>query len=130
MKRTIGFAVAVSCLLAASAVLLIAAVTVSLLERWNQESRWRGGGGPPFTHRFRWWIAASESGVIALVALLAAIGVIAWRTLAGTVKGASEHAEPAKAREETAAPEGEITWKDLVPFSGWRMMNCAMFALS
>jgi O-antigen ligase/tetratricopeptide (TPR) repeat protein len=67
---------------------------------------------------------AAESGLIALGAFAFALICVAYRALDGIFKGLKNATVPTG--EPTIGPG--ISWKDLVPFSGWRIMNCAMFA--
>jgi len=70
---------------------------------------------------------AAECGVPALAALLLLLGAIAHRSLVGISSGSIRPADhPREGSDEPASDS--ITWSDLVPFSGWRLMNCAVFA--
>ncbi len=70
---------------------------------------------------------AAECGVPALVALLLLLGAMAHRSLAGIASGSVRPADhPREAGDEPASES--ITWVDMVPFSGWRLVNCALFA--
>lgn len=69
----------------------------------------------------------AESGIPALLAFLLLMLAIGRRSLLGVVGGstrASEH--PREASDEPSSDS--ITWTDMVPFSAWRLMNCALFA--
>lgn len=68
---------------------------------------------------------AAECGLPALVALLLLLGAIAHRSLVGITSGSVRPAD--HPREDEPAAES-ITWADMVPFSGWRLVNCALFA--
>jgi len=68
---------------------------------------------------------AAECGVPALAALLLLLMAIARRSLLGISSGSVRPAE--HPREDEPASES-ITWADMVPFSGWRLVNCAMFS--
>lgn len=69
---------------------------------------------------------ASESGVFALAAFVAGLLALAWRTLASIIKGRSETDEQAQKHKEVDSSPN-ITWRDMVPYSGWRLVNCAVF---
>lgn len=70
---------------------------------------------------------AAECGVPALAALLLLLGAIAHRSLVGIASGSVRPADhPREAGDEQVSES--ITWADLVPFSGWRLVNCALFA--
>lgn len=68
---------------------------------------------------------AAECGVPALAALLLLLGAIAHRSLVGIASGSVRPAD--HPRDDEPASES-ITWADMVPFSGWRLVNCALFA--
>lgn len=68
---------------------------------------------------------AAECGLPALAALLLLLGAVAHRSLMGITSGAVRPAD--HPREDEPASES-ITWADMVPFSGWRLVNCALFA--
>lgn len=67
---------------------------------------------------------AAESGLIALGAFLFALVCVAYGALDGIFRGVKN----APVQPDVSATGPGITWKELVPFSGWRMMNCAIFA--
>lgn len=72
---------------------------------------------------------AAESGGLALAAFVLALISVAYWSLDGTVRGMREAGSGGQAAsDETFTSSPDITWKDLVPFSGWRMVNCAIFA--
>ncbi len=69
---------------------------------------------------------AAECGLPALVALLLLLGAIAHKSCVGIIRGSvcsSDHM-----RDDGDEPSESIAWADLVPFSGWRIVNCALFA--
>ena len=68
---------------------------------------------------------AAESGVFALLALLAALGTAAYCSLKGILRGPSDGT--ARISKDNQPAPG-LSFGDLIPFSGWRMMNCAVFA--
>lgn len=65
---------------------------------------------------------AAETGIPALVLLLAALAAVFWSAMAGILRRRT-----AQNQSPDTAPANEF-WKDLVPFSGWPMINCAIFA--
>lgn len=70
---------------------------------------------------------AAESGVPALIAFLLMLVVVARGALVGIAGGSTRPADhPREAPDEPVSDA--ITWTDLVPFSAWRLMNCALFA--
>lgn len=86
--------------------------------------RYAIAGPTVYAHQSYLQIAA-ENGVPAAIALLVGVLMLAMRTLVAVVKGPPE----AQSRALVDEPVSQvITWKDLVPFSGWRMLNCAIFA--
>lgn len=70
---------------------------------------------------------AAENGVPALIAFLLLLMAIyrgALLGIAGRMTRPSGH--PREVSDEPVSDA--ITWMDMVPFSGWRLMNCALFA--
>ncbi|MHB9035575.1 MAG: O-antigen ligase family protein [Armatimonadota bacterium] len=71
---------------------------------------------------------ASESGVAALVAFVLALLAIAHQSIAGILKRQSEHMERGPRSHELHNSEHHNpSWSDFVPFSGWRLVNCAIY---
>ena len=70
---------------------------------------------------------AAESGVPALLAFLLLILAIGRRSLLGVVGGSTRPSEHAREVGDEPASDS-ITWTDMVPFSAWRLMNCALLA--
>jgi putative inorganic carbon (HCO3(-)) transporter len=68
---------------------------------------------------------ASESGVFALIAFLAAIFAIGYRSIVNVLRHQSELVEHNEKNKESS-DRRSLSWSDFVPFSGWRMMGCAM----
>lgn len=68
---------------------------------------------------------AAESGLVALAAFVLALVSVAYWSLDGTVRNSKE---PSAHHATDDTPTTGITLRDLVPFSGWRMINCAIFA--
>ncbi len=72
---------------------------------------------------------AAESGVIALAAFVLALLSVAYGALDGTIRRMREGTTNTQATpDESIDSASGITWKDLVPYSGWRMISCAIFA--
>lgn len=84
----------------------------------------------PTTHAHQSYLQiAAESGIVALGALLVALVVIGRRSLRGITGGAGDSSGGSrKASDDSQPPGPSITWKDMVPFSAWRLVNCAIFA--
>ncbi len=70
---------------------------------------------------------AAESGLPALLAFLLLILAIGRRSLLGVIGGSMRPADHAREVGDEPASDS-ITWSDLVPFSAWRLMNCALLA--
>ena len=71
---------------------------------------------------------AAESGVLALGAFVVVLLAIAYRSLASFVTWSDVGAGQApKTAEKTWASVAEAAWKDLVPFSAWRVVTCSLF---
>ncbi|MCE5197717.1 O-antigen ligase family protein [bacterium] len=85
--------------------------------------RYTIAGPTKYAHQSYLQVAA-ESGVFALGALLLGLVALAWRSLRAIWKGQVEVADrPSKSSEN----QSNISWTDFVPFSGWRLVNCAIF---
>jgi putative inorganic carbon (HCO3(-)) transporter len=70
---------------------------------------------------------AAECGVPALIAFFVLLLAIARGSLLGIARGTTRPSDhPREATDEPAT--GGITWMDMVPFSAWRLMNCALFS--
>lgn len=70
---------------------------------------------------------AAESGVPALVAFLLLLMAMARRSLLGIASGSTRPSD--HQREAPDEPDSDsIAWTDMIPFSGWRLVNCALFA--
>ncbi|MGI6295427.1 MAG: O-antigen ligase family protein [Armatimonadota bacterium] len=70
---------------------------------------------------------AAESGVPAAGAFLLMLLALAVSALTGTIYGSSRRSDiPTETADEPAF--GSVTWTDILPFSGWRLLNCALFA--
>jgi len=82
--------------------------------------RYAIAGPTKYAHESYLQIGA-EAGIPALAAFLVGLIVVALRSLGAVVRG-EQRAESGGQRAESA--EG-ITWRELVPFSGWRMVNYA-----
>lgn len=86
--------------------------------------RYATAGPTQFAHESYLQIAA-ESGLISLCAFVAALLVIAYRSLAALVRQPDvETRRQAKISDDPAG----IGWQDLLPADGWRVMSCAIFA--
>ena len=83
--------------------------------------RYAIAGPTKYAHESYLQIGA-EVGLPALLAFLIALCAVAWRSLDAIVRGSREGKAPAEPRAH------EPLWRELVPFSGWRMVNCALFA--
>jgi tetratricopeptide (TPR) repeat protein len=68
----------------------------------------------------------AETGLPALIAFVVALGAVCWSGLVGILSRRT--APPASQTQPEDEPPPREIWKDLVPFSGWPMMNCAIFA--
>lgn len=71
---------------------------------------------------------AAESGVVALGALVVALIAIGSAVLTTMSKGHNEPQDKPHKPLEMASSKSSISWTDFVPFSGWRMLNCAIFS--
>ena len=96
--------------------------------------RYATAGPTPYAHQSYLQIAA-ESGLIALCAFVAALFVIAYRSLAALVRWLGEGTErqskaeqSRRALDDSDAAATGTSWRDLLPFSGWRLVSCAIFA--
>lgn len=72
---------------------------------------------------------AAECGVPALVAFVLLLAAVARGSLLGTAAGSTRGSD--HPRQDSDAPShvaDSMAWTDLVPFSAWRLMNCALFA--
>lgn len=70
---------------------------------------------------------AAECGIPAAAAFLLLLLTIARSTIIATVDNAGRRSDPVKeAADELAF--GSVTWTDILPFSGWRLLDCALFA--
>lgn len=70
---------------------------------------------------------AAESGIPALVAFLLLLMAMARRSLLGIASGSTRPSY--HQREAPDEPDSDsIAWTDMIPFSAWRLMNCALFA--
>ncbi|MCE5323526.1 O-antigen ligase family protein [bacterium] len=67
---------------------------------------------------------ASESGVIAMIAFVLVILAAAHQSIRGIIIHQTEHVDSAL---KDSAHAQKTSWSDFVPFSGWRMMNCAIY---
>lgn len=67
---------------------------------------------------------ASESGVIAMIAFVLIVFAVAHQSIKGILNHQAEHAEYTV---KEPAQTQNISWSDIVPFSGWRMVNCAIY---
>ncbi|MCL5104126.1 MAG: O-antigen ligase family protein [Armatimonadetes bacterium] len=88
--------------------------------------RYTLAGPTSYAHQSYLQIAA-ESGVPAAIAFLLVLLAIAGRSAVGMVSGDTSDRTP-KSSEVSASHANTMTWSDVVPFSGWRILNCAMFA--
>lgn len=70
---------------------------------------------------------ASESGVFALAAFVAGLLALAWSSIK-RIAGSRRESAAFESSRDTGESGSGITWKDMVPFSGWRLMNCAVFS--
>jgi putative inorganic carbon (HCO3(-)) transporter len=70
---------------------------------------------------------AAESGVPAAAALTAALAVLLTVGLVGVMSRRTAP-PPVDHTQSQDDEQGRALWKELVPFSGWPMMNCAVFA--
>lgn len=70
---------------------------------------------------------AAECGIPAAVVFLALLIALARSTLLTTIRYSGCSPDERKEAVEEPLPDA-ITWTDILPFSGWRLMNCALFA--
>lgn len=68
----------------------------------------------------------AETGLPALAAFVVALAVVFWSGFAAALSRRT--APPVSQAQSDDEPAPQEFWKDLVPFSGWPMMNCAIFA--
>lgn len=69
---------------------------------------------------------AAETGIPALLILLGALAAVFWAGISGILKHRRAAAEPHG--ETDAESSASQLWKDLLPFSAWPIVNCAVFA--
>lgn len=88
--------------------------------------RYTIAGPTRYAHQSYLQIAA-ESGVAALVAFLAALAAIVWRSLAA-IAGPTRTEDARAGRVSDEPITATISWRDLVPFSARRVIACSLFA--
>lgn len=89
--------------------------------------RYTIAGPTKYAHNSYLQIGA-ENGVPALIAFMILLLTIAYRSLVGIFKGSTRTPDRASDASHDHPQSDTITWKDLVPFSAWRLLNCALFA--
>lgn len=67
---------------------------------------------------------ASECGMLAMMAFALIILAIAHQSIVRVLHHQAEHVE--RAAKDSTQAQG-ISWADFVPFSGWRMVSCAIY---
>lgn len=88
--------------------------------------RYTIAGPTRYAHQSYLQIAA-ESGAAALVAFVAVLAAIVWRSLAAMAGPAkSDDTRAGRASDEPVT--ATISWRDLVPFSARRVIACSLFA--
>ncbi|MCL5104654.1 MAG: O-antigen ligase family protein [Armatimonadetes bacterium] len=85
--------------------------------------RYTLAGPTTYAHQSYLQIAA-ESGLVAGIAFLLILLAVAARSAVGIASGDTSD-RPHKSAEASSAHT--LTWSDLIPFSGWRILNCAIF---
>ncbi len=68
---------------------------------------------------------ASESGIPAAAAFLAVLITLAFSAITGAFRARGE-SNLAKSRPAPEEASPAISWKDMVPYSGWRIVNCSI----
>lgn len=70
---------------------------------------------------------AAECGIPAAAAFMLLLLAIARSTILGIIHSVGRRSESVKEAADECA-FGSVTWTDILPYSGWRLLDCALFA--